>query len=99
LNDGQKKLLVERFRKFEQSVDTAMKEFPAQVRKFSSGTVVDLTKVKDEQLLSGLVWQNIKLDYSGNIECYTHNKNVSQDFDIVITFSPSIRIIDIGFDG
>lgn len=99
LSDDQKENLRRQFRDFEQSVDTALLDFPRQVRRLCDEYKLDIARVPDTKVRNELNWQLIKLLADDGIECYTHNDRVSESLDIVLGFSPRMVLEWVHFDG
>lgn len=99
LNNIQKENFCKRYRLFEQKVETALADFPQQIRPICRNYSLNVARLTDNDLRNGLNWQNIKIMQDNTIECYTNHEKVSKSLDIVLQFSNSMRLESVHFDG
>jgi hypothetical protein len=97
ITDEQFKQLQSRFEAFQASLDPALLDLPAQLRAECAKYRIDLGDVTDQTIRQDIRWVNVKLESGGNIECYTSNSLVY--FDIVLGFSPDMKLQYLHFDG
>lgn len=88
-----------RYQKFCSEFENAMRAFPERLRDQCEQYEIEIGSLKDSELVSGLEWENIKLDPSGVIECYASNARVTTNFDIVLNFNQDMDLCDVDFDG
>jgi hypothetical protein len=90
--------LRSRFDRFQAELDAALVDLPRKLRAYGEENGVDLVgDLTDESLLQDQTWSNVKLLNDGSIECYTSNYNLS--FDIVLGFSPDMKLDYLHLDG
>ena len=87
------------FSQFDSKLRESLTELPSHLRPLCADYEIDITKVSDEQIVSNMQWQNIKLQNDGKIECYSSNDLVTYAHDIVIGFDQQMRIEYVHFDG
>lgn len=98
-SDVQRLELASRFKKFEAEVETALQELPSHLAPLCDKYQINIEHLARSQITNGFVWENIKLELGGEIECYTMNKAVTSNLNIVIRFSSAMKISDVYFDG
>jgi hypothetical protein len=95
--DAQKEVVRRRFRWFEESLDGALVDLPPLLREICDAYEFDLSEVTDERLCDGLTFELIKILPDGSIGCYARHDEVT--LDIVLGFSPGMKLVDVHLDG
>lgn len=91
--------LTSRFKQLEAKVVSALQALPSHLAPLCKEYQIDIDHLTSTQITDGINWHNVKLEPSGEIECYTMNEEVTSSLDIAIRFTSEIIISDVHFDG
>lgn len=98
LTIAQKERLRQRFLRFEQSVEAALKDGIKIVREIFARWNIDTSHLSDAEFWNGHRWTNVKLE-DDEIECYTNLEQLEPEHDVVLRFSEDERLVKAYFDG